>query len=456
MTRRGTALVSAAGATRAASGGMLATALAVYVGRAGSPFAVSALSTALFLGVTVFTPLWGALGDLTGRRRALLVVASAGATAAALGFLVVEGVRPTVVLRGVYAAFAVGVSPLLLSIAGALAGEERRGRAAGAYSSAMAAGDVGAQLLVGLLVASVAPPTVFGVVAGLSLAATLVVTRVEDPSADRAAATGDGVGAGETTAPRGTDGPAAAARALARGVRERLVPAPSERAALREAGLTWLFGGLVLRHACVRGVSALVPLFLLSELGVSEVAMGLLLTVSPLGQVAFMPLFGRPADEGPRRRVRPRRLPRLRRLPGPARAGDGRGRARGGRRRVAGFLAVAVGFSGLDIGVITVLGGVVPPERESAFLGLRATAGGLGGVVGPTLVGAGVVILGYPPAFLLAGVGAAAATLLVARTLPEPRGPPGEGGVARVESALGVPLPPGRSRLRDDGTVADD
>lgn len=455
MTRRGTALVSAAGATRAASGGMLATALAVYLGRAGSPFAVSALSTALFLSVTVFTPLWGALGDLTGRRRALLVVASAGATAAALGFLVVEGVWPTVALRGVYAAFAVGVSPLLLSIAGALAGEERRGRAAGAYSSAMAAGDVGAQLLVGLLVASVAPPTVFGVVAGLSLAATLVVTRIEDPSADRAAATGDGAGAGEATAPRATGGPAAA-RALARGVRERLVPAPSERAALREAGLTWLFGGLVLRHACVRGVSALVPLFLLSELGVSEVTMGLLLTVSPLGQVAFMPLFGRLADEGPRRRVvlvgflASAVYPVLLAL---ATVADG---LAGVAVAVAGFLAVAVGFSGLDIGVITVLGGVVPPERESAFLGLRATAGGLGGVVGPTLVGAGVVLLGYTPAFLLAGVGAAAATLLVALTLPEPRGPPGEGGVARVESALGVPLPPGRSRLRDDGTVADD
>jgi MFS family permease len=437
---------------------MLATALAVYLGRAGSPFAVSALSTALFFSVMVFTPLWGALGDLTGRRRTLLVVASGGATVAAAGFLVVDGVWPTVALRGVYAAFAVGVSPLLLTIAGALAGEEHRGRAAGAYSSAMAAGDVGAQLLVGLLVASVAPPAVFGVVAGLSLAATLIVTRIDDPFArpGESVAVGDGGGPEDRAASRTLTDRGGAVRTLVRGVRERLVPAPSERAALREAGLTWLFGGLVLRHACVRGVSALVPLFLLVELGVSEVVMGLLLTVSPLGQVAFMPLFGRMADEGPRRRVllvgflASAVYPVLLALSTLPDGSTSVGLA------VLGFLAVAVGFSGLDIGVITVLGGVVPPERESAFLGLRATAGGLGGVVGPTLVGAGVVLLGYRPAFLLAGAGATVATLVVARTLPEPRGPPAAGGIVRVESSLGSPLPTGRSRLRDDDTIADD
>lgn len=136
----------------------------------------------------------------------------------------------------------------------------------------------------------------------------------------------------------------------------------------------------------VKGVGALVPIYLLAEVDVTPVAMGLLLTVSPIGQVVFVPIVGR----------------------------------------------------------------VVPRTRESAFLGLRATAGGLGGVIGPTLLGAGVVAVGYPAAFAAAGVVALIGAGLAAARIPEPPArPAGDTDPVpgpRIETAVGIPRPLGRSR----------
>lgn len=168
-------------------------------------------------------------------------------------------------------------------------------------------------------------------------------------------------------------------------------------------------------------VGVLVPIYLLAEVDVTPVAMGLLLTVSPIGQVVFVPIVGRLADAGPLRRV-----------------------------VLAGFLAIDAGFSALDIDVIAVVGRVVPRNRESAFLGLRATAGGLGGVIGPTLVGVGVVAVGYPAAFAAAGVVALiGAGLAAARSPDPPARPAGDTGPVpgpRIETAVGIPRPLGWSR----------
>jgi MFS family permease len=209
-----------------------------------------------------------------------------------------------------------------------------------------------------------------------------------------------------------------------------------------------VFVALVGRHAAVRGVGALVPIYLLAELSVSPATMGLLLTVASLGQVICMPVVGRLADAGPLRRVvlagflASATYPWL--LGGASVVGGPGGIA----TAVAGFLAIALGFSALDIGVIAVVGRVVPRDRESAFLGLRATAGGLGGVIGPTLVGAGVVAFGYVSTFAAAGVVVLLAAGLAATRLPEPPriaddAPP---LAPRIETAVGIPRPLGRSR----------
>lgn len=428
-------VVALAALTRSASGGMLGTALAVYVGRGGPPLAVGLLSTGFFAGQMVFAPLWGALGDLTGRRKTLLVVVSVGSTALAGAFLLVVGNVPGLVtMRAVYAIFAVGFGPLMISIVGALAGHDRRGRSAGFFSSAVAAGDMGGQLLVGVLLGLLAPTALFLVVATVGFLATIVATFVADPDADD------------------RDGDAGVAALLVR-ARDRLLPTPAERAEFRRTGLTTLYAALALRHASVKGVGALVPIYLLRVVGVSAPTMGLLLTVSPAAQVVLMRTFGRLADLGGRKRLV---------LLGVGVSGGygllmASASLFGGPARLllagAGSLSVAVGFSAMDIGVIALVSDAVAPSREAAFLGLRSTAAGLGGVVGPLVVAGLATVVGFAPAFALAGLFTVLPASLVRLTLVEPERPTDVPATLRtVETTTDIAHPPGTHRGSDTGS----
>jgi MFS family permease len=431
--RRQTFAVGLAAMTRAAGGGMLATALVVYVGRDGDPLAVSMLSTAFFFSMMVCTPVWGALGDLTGRRRSLLLLAGGLTTLATLGFLVVDSTWGLIGLRGLYAAFAVGFGPLMLTIVGAIAGPDRRGRASGFLSSSLAAGDMAGQAAVGFLLGLVAPSQLYALVAALALAATVAVAFVED--AGPPAANGGSVAGADADDPL-TPG------ALLRGVRERLVPDADQRATIREFGLGPLYASLALRHVAVKGIGSLVPLFLIARLGVSEPVMGLLLTVSSGGQILFMTLFGRQADARSRKALVVGGMTvsglygvllAVATVPGSVTLRIA--------LAAAGFVAIAAGFSAMDIGTITLVSETVPPSHESEFVALRSTASGIGGVVGPTLVGTTVLLANYRVAFLLAGSLAFLAAAWAARTVVEPdRSGPGEAAPS-VETALGVPHP---------------
>lgn len=434
LSTRSRLVVAAAAVSRAASGGVLATALAVYVGRQGDVFAVGLLSTAFWLGTMVFGPVWGAIGDATGRRRELLVVVSLATTATGGAFLVVDSVSSLVGLRGIYAACAVGFSPLLLSVVADLTGRDRRGQAAGFVSSALAAGDVLAQFSVGILLGLLAPSGIYLVVAGLGLLATVVVGFVPDgngPEVD-----------GGADAARDADIELSLRTVLSR-VRSRLFPSRAERAALAESGLGALFAGLALRHVAVRGVGSLVPVFLLVRLGLGEVTMGLLLTVAPLLQVGLMTGIGNRTDTTPRRLLV---LTGMACSTGYVLLLAAAATTSAVEARIAlvglGFTAIAAGFSALDLGAIAFVGDVVPPDRESAFVGLRSTVGGLGGVVGPTLVGGLAALTSFETAFAASSLLVVAGGLLVYRKMPEPpRQTSPATNYRTVETAVGIVRP---------------
>lgn len=172
--------------------------------------------------------------------------------------------------------------------------------------------------------------------------------------------------------------------------------------------------------------------------------MGLLLTVSSAGQVVFVRVSGGLTDAPGRTKplVVAGMLASTAYGPGLAAAAALSGPARYAVA-VGAFLAVAVGFSALDMGTVALVGGSVSPTRETTFLGFRATVGGAGGVVGPTLVGGLVAAFGYGVAFVVAGALAAVAVAVVALALPEADPPSGDrpSVARRVETPLGVHHP---------------
>lgn len=396
-------LIGVATATRFAANVLMGTALAVYVSDAGgSPFAVSLLFTAFYLGMMVFAPAWGAVADVTRRRRAVLLLTGGLATLAVLPLAVVRGPWAPIGLRFVYAVFAAGFGPVMLAVVSERGGEEGRGRSLGAYNSVRASGVSAGQVGAGVLLGLVAPAALFGVVAGASLVSTLLVVSLAD-------------GAGETRWP--------GLRAVLGAVRSRLLPAPEDRGHLRTAGLGWLYVSLALRHMTVLGVLSLMPVYLTGPVGLSDPVMGLLMGLNPAAQMAFMYAFGRLADGAGRKPLVVAGLAgsagygivaAAALLPG----------AEGGRVAVsaAAFLLLAASFSAMKTGGLAFIGDVAPAERQSELMGLWTTAKGVGGVAGPPVFGLVATVLDYPTAFVLGTAlavgGVAIAWLRLAETRP--------------------------------------
>jgi MFS family permease len=395
-------VIALAAATRFGGGILMGTGLGYYIGRSGgSDLAVSMVQTAFWFGLMVFSPVWGAIADATGRRRAVLVATGVGATLAVVPLFFVDGVWGAIGLRGLYAAFAAGFTPVMLAVVSDRGGAESRGRSIGFFNSARAVGFTGGQLAVGVLIGILLPTGLYAVIAGLSLLSTLAVAFVSDPNE----------GGGE---PKPTVGEVVAE------VRRRLLPAVEDRDHLRTNGLRWLYVALALRNMTVLGVLALMPVYLPQRLGLTELQMGALLAVNPAGQVVFMYLFGRLADDAGRKSLVTVGMAgsaafALLLAAATVPAGPT------GRLVVAGaaFVLIAAAFSAMTTGSIAFIGDVSPPGRESELMGLRDTAKGVGGVLGPAVVGGVATVASYQVAFAVASVLAISAAVLAGFALTE-------------------------------------
>lgn len=401
-------VIGVATATRMASGILMGTALAVYIGERGTPFAVSMVLAAYFLGLTVFAPVWGAIADVTGRQRAVLVLTGTLATAAIVPLAFTDGVWLPIGLRWLYAVFAAGYPPVMLSIMSVRGGDSDRGRSIGFYNSTRASGFTVGQLAAGALIGALAPPGVAAAIALASLASTLAAIFVFDPT------------------PSPAEPPTV--EELAGEIRRRLLPAPEDRAHLTDHGLGWLYVALAIRNMTVLGVSSLLAPYLLSNVGVTTAVMGIILAINPAGQIVFMYLFGRIADTAGRKPLIVAGmvgsgafalLMAGATLPGTLLA---RAVAAGGS-----LVLLGASFSSMTTGALAFIGDVVPTVREGEMMGLRSTAKGVGGVVGPPLIGSVATGTNYETAFALASLLAFAAAGLAAVSLTESR--PADAGV---------------------------
>lgn len=408
----GSTLVGLAAVTRVLGGALLGTSLAVHVGRTGSPLAVSLLATAFSAGIILFAPVWGAIADVTGRRKLILVGTGLGATlavtplfapdavASALSAVLPVSVAPTAVkvgVRALYAVFIAGFGPLMLTVVSERGGAGGRGRAVGNFNSFHAAGAGSGQFVAGVLLGALAPSGVYYVVAGVSLLATAVVALVD---------TGDST-------------PDPDAESVPTEVRSRLLPAADERDHLRTNGLGWLYLGLSGRQAAVSGVGALMPVYIVSTLALPELWMGAILAFNPLSQTALMYYLGGVVDEAGRK---PMIALGMAGSAGFGLVAAAAVLAPAGLPAAAvvavGYVVLAAAYSAMWTGSVAFVADVAPENRESELMGLASTARSVGGALGPLFVGGVAAVAGYPTAFAAGSLLAlGAAGLVVTRVV---------------------------------------
>lgn len=382
------------------AGAVFGTSIAYYIGQDGSEFLVSLAYAAFSLGLLVFAPVWGAVADVTGRRKAILVVTSLGATLAIAPLSVANPVWLEIVARGLFAVFVAGFQATVLTIVSESGGTTGRGRAIGFYSSAESVGDIVGQLLAGYLLGLLFPSQLYLVVAVFGLLATALTLLVTDP----------------TPVP---EEPATLERVRAEFVR-RFAPREARRNLPTGNGIGWLYAGLFFRNVTQKGVSAVIPVYLTANVGLTELLMGVVLAVSPTVRTVAMYALGRLADVVGRKSLI---VAGLAGAAGQALLLVGAvipasPAARIGLSGLA-FVVHAVTFSALTVGTVAFISDVAPAERESELIGLRSTARGAGGVVGPLVVGALSTVTSLSTAFLAISAVSALAAVLVASKLTE-------------------------------------
>lgn len=229
------------------------------------------------LGLLVFTPIWGAIADITGRRRAVLVGTGllSAVAVAPLAFRV--SIPLQIACRGLFAIFAAGFQSTILTLVSESGGTADRGRSVGFYNSARSVGSIGGRLFVGYLIGVLIPTDLYLVVVALGLMGGVLTVFLHDPT------------------------PAAnvslTLSRLSSEIRRRAVPRKENAALFRENGLGWLYIGIALRNMTEKGFVSVVPVFLVADVGLSEFTMGAVLAVSPAVRIVSMYGFGRLSDE---------------------------------------------------------------------------------------------------------------------------------------------------------------
>lgn len=379
---------------------LMGTVVAVYVGERASPFAVSMAASVYALSKILFAPVWGAVADITGRRRAVLFFVAALGTITTVPFLVVETPWGLIALRGLYGVFAAGLFPVLLSIVSARGDESDRGRAIGRFNSVRSVGFAIAQLLAGALLGALAPRGVFAVIVALNVVMTLTILTLADPT------------------PTPTRSPTAAE--VVGEVRKRLLPAAGDRTHLTTNGLHWLYAALMLRHMTWTGIYSVLPIYFLVAVGTTEWEMGVLLALAPAGEILGMLVIGRLTDTIGRKPVVTYGLLGHVAMAALLALASTQSTLVGTVVAGTGLLLKAAAFSALFVGSVAFISDVAR-ERESELMGIRSAAMGVGGVLGPPLVGATATVFGYRSAFLGAGVLSLIGAVCTARHLVESR-----------------------------------
>lgn len=361
----------------------IGTVMAVYVGERGSPFAVSMVLSAYFLGMMVFAPVWGVIADVTGRRRAVLFVTAVGATITLPVLFVVDSVWGQIGIRVVFSIFTVGFLPVILTIVSERGEESTRGRSVGFFTSTRSIGSAASQFGAGVLLGYFFPQQLYLIATGFSAVTILAVLLLEDPTPD------------PENDLEWAD--------FSEQVRERIVP--TGIVSRLDTGLRWMYIALVLRNVTVMGTMSLMPVYILQQVGSSEFTMGVLLGLGPAVQIASMYAVGRLSDSMGRK-------PLL--LVGVAGSGLFPLAASAALLAPAlvvrevvvglGFVTKALAYSALTIGSVTFVGDVADVAEESELMGLRSTAKGIGGIVGPALIGGIATAASMEAAFVAGGL----------------------------------------------------
>lgn len=341
-----------------------------------SLFEISLIESMFWLALLIFSPLWGASSDASGRRKPFLLVSILAAALVFPLFTLAESPYTVLALRFLFAALASAFPPAALAAMSVHAETEDRGKRIAPYHMSRGVGFLLGWGGAGIVLDLLGFHNTFYALAGVGVVGFLIGTRITGID------TPEPVSLGEVW----------------RKARERWIPSWHD-GALHVRGLPYLYAAIFLRKMGLIGLFSLIVVYAVHELGFSRSLTGLLLALNPVGQLIAIELFSMLADRTGRRHVFV--LGFLSSVPVPLLL------IVAGHPAIFGltYLLVGVSFAAILAGTTTFIGDVAPDDRQGEFMGIRKSAQGLAGFLGPLVAGTVATFYGYTAMFVvMAGI----------------------------------------------------
>lgn len=331
-----------------------------------SPFQVAMLESVFWLGLFIFSPLWGALSDASGRRKVFLVTSILAAGVIIPVYWYLDTTMAVLGLRFLFAVIAAAFPPVALAAMSTQTAVADRGKDIAPYFTSRAIGFLIGWGGSGFMVDLLGFQSAFLLFGGVAVAGFLIAVSIRD-----------------------VDTPESVTwQAVWRNAKRRWVPRRTD-GALRERGLPYLYSAISLRKAAIIGTFSLIAVYATDVLGVTASFLGIVLALNPVGQILSMDFFGGLADLIGRRQVflfglaATIPVPFLLTVAHPPLV------------FALTYLLVGFSFAALTEGGTSFIGDVAPDARQGEFMGFRKSAQGLAGFLGPIVAGVLATVYGY-------------------------------------------------------------
>lgn len=318
-----------------------------------SNFQISLISSVNWLGILLFSPIWGALSDTLGERKKLIVLSSVGTALAYFLFIPFHSYWAIIFLSLLASVLGAGFTPISLALVSDKTKKRNRGKRMSVFNSTRSLGFFLGRISYWFLIFSISTILFQFWIVFLLIGVSTLLSFVLPSSKIQVESS---ISFGE----------------FLKKVKRRLIPS-MEGLNLHEKGAIFLLIAVAIRKGAIVGIFSLLFVYM-AETGIATGMIGLLVALNPGMQTLFMILLGHIVDKTGRKKIFLFGFVICAIVPFLLSLGTF-------ISFVIGLSLLGVGFSGVQTGAVAFIKDIAPKGKSAELLGLRRTAQGISAVI---------------------------------------------------------------------------
>ena len=338
----------------------------LFEGISASSFQIGLIQSAMWGGILIFAQFWGALADITGEKRKVLMFSTVVAGVLMPFFSIIENIWGLLFLMFVISSFSSSFPPIGLAITSERSEKDDRGRNMSVFNSSRSVGITTGRMLAGVFLGFMAYREIFLFYGAVGIATVLAVWKLSGTDSHRSFEIKNAV----------------------KESLKKIVPRDLGRL-WHKNGHKYLLMAIFIRKAAITGVYSMLPIFIVTVKGLSNGSMGVIAGTGPAVQIILMLVFGNLVDRLGRKKVFSAGFLLCATVP------IIYAYSTTFWMFISGSIILGIAFSAITAGTTAFIGDIAPKKRQGELLGVRKTVQGLAGVFGGIAGGVLTGIMGY-------------------------------------------------------------